>query len=610
VRRSDIDSNEECVMTKSPVAEALEGADYTRPDAACDMVMKGGITSGVIYPLAVCRLAVRHRLRNIGGTSAGAIAAGLAAAAELGRESGGFAKLAHIPHDVGADLHLLLQPTARTRPVLEVLLAALGPGSGVRRTLAALWAAVTRNIRWFLAGFLVVGAITLTGALGVFGASDGGRLLLAFLPVAVLVGVPVGVFAAIAGLVVEVMREVPRNDFGLVNGMSSTDHEALTPWLHARLEDLAGPRRDPARPLTFGDLWGEGEERTINLEVMTTDVTEGLPYRFPFESRRYAFCPACFGRLFPDDIVAFMDRSGEPPNPGDDGTAVCRAHPTPVPLKHLPDAADFPVLVAVRMSLSFPVLISAVPLYKVDFHRGEGNRNWTRHWFSDGGIGSNFPIHLFDSPWPNRPTYAIDLQPSHPDFRDPFYRRSQGQRAQPRTLPVTTVPGFLMRIMTTMQNWRDDSLSMTPGYSDRIVTIYQSGGEGGLNLRMRPEVIAELAERGGAAAGAFDDFDLDYHRWERYRIAMSELDVLLSDLHTRYTTATTPEQADYEDFVANHATDSYVPSQAWRAGDIGRTRALMDLASSWLTARNPARENAPSPSPVFRMEPRQTLSAD
>jgi hypothetical protein len=37
------------------------------PDLECDIVMKGGITSGVIYPLAVCELAQTYRLRSVGG---------------------------------------------------------------------------------------------------------------------------------------------------------------------------------------------------------------------------------------------------------------------------------------------------------------------------------------------------------------------------------------------------------------------------------------------------------------------------------------------------------------------------------------------------------------
>jgi Patatin-like phospholipase len=49
------------------------------PSLDCDIVMKGGITSGVIYPLAVCQLAKTYRLRSVGGASAGAIAAAAAA---------------------------------------------------------------------------------------------------------------------------------------------------------------------------------------------------------------------------------------------------------------------------------------------------------------------------------------------------------------------------------------------------------------------------------------------------------------------------------------------------------------------------------------------------
>ena len=55
---------------------------------ACDLVMKGGITSGVVYPGAAVELGKHHRFVNIGGTSAGAIAAAVIAAAEYGRQTG------------------------------------------------------------------------------------------------------------------------------------------------------------------------------------------------------------------------------------------------------------------------------------------------------------------------------------------------------------------------------------------------------------------------------------------------------------------------------------------------------------------------------------------
>src|ERR1700719_3859784 len=48
----------------------------------CDIVMKGGITSGVVYPGAVSEIAKDFNLRGIGGTSAGAIAAAAAPASD------------------------------------------------------------------------------------------------------------------------------------------------------------------------------------------------------------------------------------------------------------------------------------------------------------------------------------------------------------------------------------------------------------------------------------------------------------------------------------------------------------------------------------------------
>src|SRR5215216_4780320 len=75
-----------------PPADVLSGrpsitsdtvAEYVK--SSLDLTMEGGTTSGVVYPLAVCELATNFRFRNVGGASAGAIAAALTAAAELGR---------------------------------------------------------------------------------------------------------------------------------------------------------------------------------------------------------------------------------------------------------------------------------------------------------------------------------------------------------------------------------------------------------------------------------------------------------------------------------------------------------------------------------------------
>jgi predicted acylesterase/phospholipase RssA len=66
------------MQAPSPPVAAAE------PDLQCDLVMKGGITSGVVYPRAMARVARDYRIRSIGGTSVGAIAAVLTAAASTG----------------------------------------------------------------------------------------------------------------------------------------------------------------------------------------------------------------------------------------------------------------------------------------------------------------------------------------------------------------------------------------------------------------------------------------------------------------------------------------------------------------------------------------------
>ena len=125
--------------------------------------MKGGITSGVVYPLTICKLATRHRLRNIGGTSAGAIAAVMAAAAEYRRQhdhetpAAGYQALATLPLDVSGRLATLFQAPHGDQRHLRGSARRMGP-KGKR---AAVLALVRQQIGWFLGGLLLVLAVTL-----------------------------------------------------------------------------------------------------------------------------------------------------------------------------------------------------------------------------------------------------------------------------------------------------------------------------------------------------------------------------------------------------------------------------------------------------------------
>ena len=73
--------------------------------------MKGGTTSGIIYPKLIVELSREYRFRQIGGTSAGAIAATMTAAAQAGqlKEKPGkpgraFDGLSSIPEELARDL--------------------------------------------------------------------------------------------------------------------------------------------------------------------------------------------------------------------------------------------------------------------------------------------------------------------------------------------------------------------------------------------------------------------------------------------------------------------------------------------------------------------------
>jgi predicted acylesterase/phospholipase RssA len=81
-------------------------------------------------------------------------------------------------------------------------------------------------------------------------------------------------------------------------------------------------------------------------------------------------------------------------------------------------ADDFPVVVAMRMSLAIPFYFSAIPLYTIKptaFEKVARTRlaedDLQINLFSDGGITSNFPIHSFDRWLPTRPTFGITLAP-------------------------------------------------------------------------------------------------------------------------------------------------------------------------------------------------------
>ena len=125
-------------MLRDSAAPHRKGQFLNPPDQ-CDLIMQGGITSGVVYPGAVLKLAARYKFRSIGGTSAGAIAAAATAAAEYGRAHGGFDRLNQLPNQLGDRLLSLFQPARPFRGIFGLFVACLGNRSLALKIPDFLW---------------------------------------------------------------------------------------------------------------------------------------------------------------------------------------------------------------------------------------------------------------------------------------------------------------------------------------------------------------------------------------------------------------------------------------------------------------------------------------
>jgi Patatin-like phospholipase len=68
-------SSPESAISSPALSSFINSSPAALLTLECDIVMKGGISSGVVYPFAVVELAKTYCFRNVGGTSAGAIAA-------------------------------------------------------------------------------------------------------------------------------------------------------------------------------------------------------------------------------------------------------------------------------------------------------------------------------------------------------------------------------------------------------------------------------------------------------------------------------------------------------------------------------------------------------
>jgi predicted acylesterase/phospholipase RssA len=643
---------------------------YRNPTLECDLVMKGGVTSGVVYPSALSVLAKRYRFHSIGGTSAGAIAAAGAAAAEYGRLSGGFERLGDLQRRISEAGFLektLFEPTTEMRPVMQTFFGLRdrlmpAPGAeGQPQKKFSLWSFIpqlTSSLmgngsggfgRGALWGIVIAIAAALILSALLFGLSAllgaGFNLAAIVVPAVILalvLGVALwwigGIVGGVSDLGTRVIKGMPANYYGLVRGhKSGPESEVLTDWLCKQIDGIAG--KSDGRPLLFGDL----TEREINLNMVTTNVSQGQPFVFPREATLLLFNETQWHDLFPKYVIDYL--KGAVPSPDFRGISL------PPGYHILPTYDLMPVVVPMRMSLSLPIVISAIPVYTIkstawgrvrremaarpgqaaSFDPGQ---DFQINWFSDGGACSNFPIHFFDSWLPTRPTFGINLTslpeeggsftsaveagggtseaeaadaPSAPDTRDPapaeiprVFLPRPGDLVRAEWKPITGLSGFVLEIFRTAQNYRDNMQAHLPSYRERVVQVRLKPNEGGLNLSMPPEIINGLIRLGEQAAGLLmpqtGSFNFEHHRWVRLRVLMDQLEERFAQLEERL------DEGDLKKLLEAQQQQNFPYERSKEWSDFAQKRFIADLrllVRAWKAAEEEWEEGQASKSPFF-----------
>ena len=610
-------------------AEIESGPWPPKPEEVCDLVMKGGVSSGVVYPGAILALAKRYRFRNVGGTSAGAIAASVTAAAELGRREGGdggFQSLRELADDIGRPKRVLglFQPRTENRPFFELairMMDARGQGPRARRRV------VLQALGWLwlplaVLALIWLAAVSLSGYALFLWVGWWSALAWPVLAAAAAVGVIVLVAGAVALRLVPQAKALAKTlssrktGFGLCPGTTQKgfDHPGLTNWLHAHIQACAG--RKGGDPLTFADLKDKDDDsRSISLQLMTTDVSAGRPVRLPLpDDNNFYFDPDEIAKLIPREVADWMrDKATETMKIG--GRTV-----------HRVPGEGMPVILGIRMSLAVPGLIASVPFYE----RREGHRpEYVEHWFSDGAITSNFPVHFFDALLPGHPTFGLDLMGApDPDLAAVIDDESKDETLRHVYIPagpdadeplrwasIHGFGGFVGQVLDTALNWRDTLQMEMPGFRERVCHIRLDKAEGGLNLSMDAEAVQGLMMRGAYAGESFSRFSFPLHRFTRYLTLMQMLETELKRARERFgfDREGGDDPAWFRDRLAATVGDDEYPwdtakDAEWCAQARAATQALLDVTAEWGAADPPSLgfdrpHQTPTPRPALRIVP-------
>lgn len=578
-------------------------------DRFCDLVLTGGVASGVVYPWTILELAREYRFKSLGGNSVGAMAAALAAAAEYGRCTGHATafealrlmpeKLAELDGTGRTKMQRLFQPSPHSRRLFEMFLVGLKTAKRLREVRTddqgrskrgcfkqgAIWAqAIMRGLLCLGPLPWLIWALCMVCVLAAFrpwqlslDGFQGAALVVAGWSVALVLALLV--FGAAVS--VELRRGLAKNDWGLCRGKavppgSGATEPALVDWLHEAIQRSAG--REPGDPpLTFADLWRaprfgrpmappvadgyapQPPDTGIALHMFSTNLSHGRPVRWPLydPNSRLFFDEKEWRKIFPAAVLNPLLAASKRYAPGsksDPEDAAGRV------LYEIP-CGDLPIVVAARLSLSFPLLFSCVPVWAVDYEKPPGERVLRRALLTDGGVCTNFPVHLFDAAQPRWPTFALLLDRRLKAYKGKGKQEEEGdalylpkghlegradnwqERVPADDDRLRGLIGLIGGLISTAIDWNDRSAMRLPHVRNRVIRYALRGGEGQLHIDMERDTILKMAHEYGrqAASSLIQSFDnrpdgngqtQPFWRQHLYVRAMSEFRALQQHLRS------------------------------------------------------------------------------
>ena len=189
--------------------------------------------------------------------------------------------------------------------------------------------------------------------------------------------------------------------------------------------------------------------------------------------------------------------------------------------------------------------------------------------------------------------------------------------------PITRVLEITSSMLDAMRTWQDSALGALPGNSSRTIGVRLPAAEGGINLTMTRDQIADLVERGDRAGermmkefigtDGLEAAGWRTQRWLRYLGAMAGITTWIEDFKTGYMDPpAVPNAPTYAELGANNYCNSAtasnpVPQPQWSKPEDARAAASTAEAVNAIPtpddALNTFSATVPQPTGELQMRP-------